>query len=40
MTVKERRAPLWHEQYNWDMLAWLAVFIVVVAFALWTNFGH
>ncbi len=37
---KERRAPPWHERYNWDMLAWLATIMVVVAFALWTSFGH
>ncbi len=30
---KEPRAPPWHERYNWDMLAWLATIMVVVAFA-------
>ena len=40
MTVEERRAPPWHERRNWELLAWVATIIVVVAFALWASFGH
>ena len=40
MTVGERGAAPWQERYDWDMLAWLAAIIVVVAFVLWTSFSH
>jgi hypothetical protein len=40
MTVEERRAAPWQERYSWDVLAWLAAIIIVVAFVLWTTFGH